>query len=158
VVIGCVLAAGLVPGLAASLQSLPAVFWRDAQIDLEATVASLAACLLLGAFVAALSRSMGVSLAMSVVWMPFENLLVVLLGVAVVLTNVDGLRQVSAFLLSANLNMLPQSLAPWRQVPVFLATPLVDVDSTHVVAVTLAYLAVFLGGSILLTWRRDISH
>ena len=94
----------------------------------------------------------------SVVWMPFENLLVVLLGVAVALTNVDGLRRVSAFLLSANLNLLPQALAPWREVPVFLATPLVDVNPTHVVAVTLSYLVIFLGGSILLTWRRDISH
>jgi ABC-2 type transport system permease protein len=158
VVIGCALAAGLVPGLAASLPSAPTVLWRDALLDLEATIGSLAACLLLGAFVAALSRSLSLSLAVSVVWMPFENLLVLLLGVAVALTNVDGLRQVSAFLLSANLNMLPQALAPWREVPVFLATPLVDVDSTHVVAVTLSYLAIFLGGSILLTWRRDISH
>jgi ABC-2 type transport system permease protein len=157
VVIGCALAALLVPGLAASVHSLPAVFWRDAMLDLAATIDSLAACLLLGAFVAALSRSLSMSLAMSVAWMPFENLLVVLLGVAAVLTNADGLRVVSAYLLSANLNILPQALEPWREVPVFLAAPLVNLDATRVVLVTLSYLAVFLGGSILLTWRRDIT-
>jgi hypothetical protein len=94
---------------------------------------------------------------MSVAWMPFENLLVVLLGITAALTSADGLRLISAYLLSANLNVLPQALEPWRQVPIILATPLVDVNSVHVLAVTLAYLVVFLGGAILLTWRRDIS-
>jgi hypothetical protein len=156
-VIGCVLAVVLVPGLAASLHSLPPVFWRDAGLDLAATADSMAACLLLGAFVAALSRSMTVSLTMSVAWMPFENLLVVLLGVTAALTSFDGVRGVSAFLLGPSLNLLPQALEPWREVPVFLATPLVDADVTHVLAVTITYLTIFLGGSILLTWRRDIA-
>jgi hypothetical protein len=155
--IGCALAAVLVPGLAASLPSLPAAFWRDAGLELAATADSLAACLLLGAFVAALSRSMTLSLTMSVAWMPFENLLVVLLGVTAALTSADGLRVVSAYLLAPNLNLLPQALEPWREVPVFLATPLVDLDATHILAVTLTYLLVFLGGSILLTWRRDVA-
>ena len=157
VVVGCVLAVALVPGLAGSLPSLPNVFWRDAGLDLLATIDSLAACLLLGAFVAAVSRSMTVSLAMSVAWMPFENLLVVLLGVATALSGADGLRVISAYLLSPNLNLLPQALEPWREVPVFLATPFVDTDLTHVLTVTFAYLVVFLGGSILLTWRRDVA-
>jgi ABC-2 type transport system permease protein len=155
---GCLLAVALVPGLAADLHTLPPVFWRDAELDLVATCFSLAACLLLGTFVAALSRSLSVSLAMSVAWLPFGNLLVLLIGLVVAVTNLDWLRQVTAYLLSANLNVLPQALAPWRQVPVFLATPLVDVGSAHVVAVTVGWLALFLGGSILLTWRRDVTH
>jgi ABC-2 type transport system permease protein len=158
VVIGCSMAVLLVPGLAASLSSLPPVFWRDAGLDLVATIDSLAACLLLGVFVAALSRSMSLSLAMSVAWLPFENLLVVLLGVTAVLTNAEAPRQISAYLLAANLNLLPQALEPWREFPVFLATPLVNLDSARVVLVTFCYLAIFLGGSILLTWRRDVSH
>jgi hypothetical protein len=157
VIIGCALALALVPGLAASLPSLPPVLWRDAGLDLAATADSLGACLLLGAFVAALSRSMTVSLTMAVAWMPFENLLVVLLGVTAALTTADGFRVVSAYLLSPNLNLLPQVLEPWREFPIFLATPLVDLDATHVLAVTLTYLTVFLGGSILLTWRRDVA-
>ena len=156
-VAGSALAVLLVPGLAASVHSLPAVFWQDAGLDLVSTTTSLAACLLLGVFVAALSRSLSLSLAMSVAWMPFENLLVLLLGVAAVLTNADSPRLVSRYVLSANLNALPQALEPWREVPIFLATPLVVVNWTHALAVTLVYLAVFLGGSVLLTWRRDIT-
>ena len=156
--VGCSLAVLLVPDLADNVHSLPAIFWRDAGLDLLSTTASLAACLLLGTFVAALSRSLSLSLAMSVAWMPFENLLVVLLGVTAALTSADGLRLISGYLLSANLNILPQALEPWREVPVFLATPLVDVSSIHALAVTLAYLVIFLGGSILLTWRRDVSR
>ncbi|MBO0684692.1 MAG: hypothetical protein J2P45_16180, partial [Candidatus Dormibacteraeota bacterium] len=108
---GCVLALLLVPGLAASLHTMPAVFWRDAGLNLAATTLSIAACLLLGAFVAALTRSSGVSLAMAVAWMPVENLLVLLIGVVVSVTNADGLMQLSAYLLSPNLNLLPQALA-----------------------------------------------
>ena len=157
VAVGGVLAMLLVPGLAASVHSLPAVFWKDAALDLLATVDSLTACVLLGAFIAALSRSLSLSVAMSVAWMPFENLLVGLLGVTAALTNAEGLRAISAFLLAPNLNFLPQALEPWREVPIFLPTPQADVDATQAVVVTLCYLAIFLGGSILLTWRRDVA-
>jgi ABC-2 type transport system permease protein len=156
--IGLVLGLILVPGLPAGLIHLPRVFWQDAWLDGEATVLSLAACLLLGTSLAAASRSLSFSLAAAVVWMPIENLLVLLLGLAVVMTGKDFFRQLSAYLLTPNLNVLPQALSPWREVPVILATPLVDVNARHALTVTIAYLGIFGLIAILLTWRRDVQQ
>jgi len=130
--------------------------WRDAVLNVVAIALSLAACVMLATFAAALGRSVVFGLGVALVWFPVENLAAVALSAFSAVTRQDTYDQLTAYLLSTNLNVMVQAVEPWRGSEVLLATPAVRVDGTHTIVVAAAYLVAFLAASVLLTWRRDV--
>jgi ABC-2 type transport system permease protein len=141
----------------AVLRAYPSL-WRDAGLNLAATSLSLAACVLMGTFVAVLGRSVVFGMAFALIWFPIENLATLVLPALSVITGQDTYAQVTGYLLSANLDAMVQALEPWRRTSVYLPTPSVPVDGPHALLVVGAYLGAFLVAALLLTWRRDVHH
>jgi ABC-2 type transport system permease protein len=129
---------------------------RDAGLNLVAVGLSLAACVLLGVFVATLGRSVAFGLALALVWFPVENVALLVLPALTVFTRMPLWDGLSPYLLGGNLNTMVQALEPERRAVAFLVSPEPQVDGRHALLVVAAYLAVFLAASLLLTWQRDI--
>jgi ABC-2 type transport system permease protein len=129
---------------------------RDAGLNLLAVGLSLAACVLLGVFVATLGRSVVFGLALALVWFPIDNIALLVLPALTVFTRMPLWDGVTPYLLGGNLNTMVQALEPGRRAVAFLVSPEPQVDGQHAVLVVAAYLTVFLAASLLLTWQRDI--
>ena len=141
----------------AAVAAAPAIA-RDAELNLLAVALSLAACVLLGVFVATLGRSLVFGLAFALVWFPVDNVALLVLPALTVFTRMPLWDGVTPYLLGGNLNTMVQALEPGRRAVAFLASPEPQVDGQHAVFVVAAYLTVFLAASLLLTWQRDIHH
>jgi ABC-2 type transport system permease protein len=133
-----------------------APLWRDLGLNLLAVAFSLAACVMLATFAAALGRSVVFGLGVALVWFPIENLAAVALSAVSAVTGQEAYDRLTAYLLSTNLNVMVQAVEPWRRSEVLLATPAVPVDGSHTILVAAAYIAALLAASLLLTWRRDV--
>jgi ABC-type transport system involved in multi-copper enzyme maturation permease subunit len=131
---------------------------RDAGLNLLAVGLSLAACVLLGVFVATLGRSVVFGLALALVWFPVDNIALLVLPALTVFTRMPLWDGVTPYLLGGNLNTMVQALEPGRRAVVFLVSPEPQVDGQHAILVVVAYLTVFLAATLLLTWQRDIHH
>ena len=75
------------------------------------------------------------------------------------ITHSDFWKNISAYLLGPNFNVMPTVLIPAQ----FKANsigipPLVDVDGTHTLLVTLGYAIIFAVVAVVLTWRRDVKE
>lgn len=141
----------------AAVAQAPAIS-RDAALNLLAVALSLAACVLLGVFVATVGRSVAFGLALALVWFPLENVGLLVLPALTVFTRMPVWDAVTPYLLGGNLNTMVQALEPGRRVVAFLVSPEPQVDGQHAVLVVAAYLAIFLAASLVLSWRRDIHH
>lgn len=139
----------------AAVAAAPAIL-RDAGLNLLAVGLSLAACVLLGVFVATLGRSVAFGLALALVWFPVDNVALLVLPALTVFTRMPLWDGMSPYLLGGNLNTMVQALEPGRRAVAFLVSPQPQVDGRHAVLVVAAYLTVFVAASLLLTWRRDI--
>jgi ABC-2 type transport system permease protein len=131
---------------------------RDVWPGLLAVGLSLAACVLLGVFLATLGRSIAFGLALALVWFPVDNVALLVLPALTVFTRMPLWEGMTPYLLGGNLNTMVQALEPGRRAVAFLVSPEPQVDGPHAVLVVTAYLAVFLAASLLLTWQRDIHH
>lgn len=131
---------------------------RDAGLNLLAVGLSLAACALLGVFVATLGRSVVLGLALALVWFPVDNVALLVLPALTVFTRMPLWDGLTPYLLGGNLNAMVQALEPGRRAVAFLVSPQPQVDGQHAVLMVAAYLTVFLAASLLLTAQRDIHH
>jgi len=141
----------------AAAAAAPAIS-RDAGLNLLAVGLSLAACVLMGVFVATLGRSVVFGLALALVWFPVDNVATLVLPALTVFSRMPLWDGLTPYLLGGNLNTMVQALEPGRRAVAFLVSPEPQVDGQHAVLVVAAYLTVFLAASLLLTWRRDIHH
>jgi ABC-type transport system involved in multi-copper enzyme maturation permease subunit len=141
----------------AAVVAAPAIS-QDAWLNLVAVGLSLAACVLLGVFVATLGRSIVFGLALALVWFPVDNVAMLVLPALTLFTRMPVWDGVTPYLLGGNLNTMVQALEPGRRAVAFLVSPEPQVDGQHAVLVVVAYLVVFLTASLLLTWQRDIHH
>ena len=139
----------------AAVAAAPAIS-RDVGLNLLAVGLSLAACVLLGVFLATLGRSVAFGLAFALVWFPVDNIALLVLPALTVFTRMPLWDGVTPFLLGGNLNTMVQALEPGRRAVAFLVSPEPQVDGQHAVLVVAAYLTVFLAASLLLTRQRDI--
>jgi ABC-2 type transport system permease protein len=131
---------------------------RDVGPNLLAVGLSLAACVLLGAFLATVGQSVAFGLAVALVWFPLDNIALLVLPALTVFTHMPLWDGLTPYLLGGNLNTMVQALEPGRRAVAFLVSPEPQVDGQHAVLVVVAYLTVFLAASLLLTWQRDIHH
>jgi ABC-2 type transport system permease protein len=132
------------------------VISRDVGLNLLAVALSLAACVLLGVFLATLGRSVAFGLALALVWFPVENVGLVVLPALTTFTHMPVWDGVTPYILGGNLNTMVQALEPGRRTVAFLVSPEPQVDGQHALVVVGAYLVVFLAASLVLSWRRDI--
>jgi ABC-type transport system involved in multi-copper enzyme maturation permease subunit len=128
---------------------------RDVVLNLLAVGLSLAACVLMGVFVASVGRSVVFGLAIALVWFPVDNVGLLVLPALTAFTHNGLWESVTPYLLGGNLNTMVQALEPWRRTVVFFAAPEPQVDAAHATLVVASYLAVFLAASLVLSWRRD---
>ena len=137
------------------LTSLPSDLWHYAALQLLVALISIGVCILLGTAAAVVGRSLAFGLSAALAFFPTDNFGTIVLSLLNRVTGKSFWNQVSAYLLGPNLNQLPGTLEPHRQVRAAFAVPLVKVDAAHSLAVVAAYAAVFLAVSVVLTWRRD---
>ncbi|MFL5657524.1 MAG: hypothetical protein ACJ8CB_25495 [Ktedonobacteraceae bacterium] len=116
--------------------------------------------ILLATALSVVGRSLSFGLSASLAWFPADNVgSLIFLMLAFRITHSDFWRNVSAYLLGPNLNVMPAVLLPAQLKANSIGiTPLVDVDGTHTLLVTLVYALIFAVVAVVLTWRRDVKE
>ncbi len=154
----------VVLGLAGNLDPLKAItpqFWSDMRLYTLTVVISTVVVTLLAVGVTVVSRSLTVGLSVGMCWFLADNILSEILTFVSLLTHQDLWKNITAYLLGPNLNVMAQELVPgfFGQPALTIGTrPAVSVDGTHTLVVTLVYGLVFLGATIVLLWRRDVTE
>ena len=128
--------------------------WHDLGLSLVVALVSVVVNILLASAAGVVGRSLAFGLGAALGFFPADNFGTIVLTLLNRLTNQNFWKDVTAYLLGPNLNVLPSKLIPGQRAA--FAQPLVPVDTTHVVAVIAVYAAVFLIASIVLTARRDV--
>jgi len=116
--------------------------------------------ILLAAAVTIVGRSLSFGLSASLGWFTADTLgSFIFLTLAFRITRSDFWLNISAYLLGPNLNVIPTVLIPAQFKANSLGIPpLVPVDGTHTLLVTLGYAIVFAVTAVVLTWRRDVKE
>jgi ABC-2 type transport system permease protein len=110
-----------------------------------------------------LGRSLTFGLSAAMAWFPADNLVIVIMLLGYRLTRNDFWRNITAYFLGPNLNVMPKVILPAHLTQAVGAdsigmAPNVTVDATHTLLVTLVYALVFLVHSLSLTWKRDVKE
>jgi hypothetical protein len=120
---------------------------------------SMGVTILLAMAVSVVGRSLSFGLGAALAWFPADNIGIVLFVLGYRVTHNDFWQNVTAYFLGPNLNVMPTVLLPANiQANSIGITPLVNVDGTHAVLVTLVYAVIFAVVAIVLTWRRDVKE
>jgi zinc transporter ZupT len=115
--------------------------------------------ILLAAAVSVLGRSLSFGLTVAVAWFPADNLGTVIMLLANRLTHNDFWLNITGYFLGPNLNVMPTVVIADPKASFALgAPPLVQVDGTHTLLVTLVYALIFAVVAAVLTWRRDVKE
>src|ERR1700694_1591566 len=99
-------------------------------------------------------RSLAFGLGAALAFFPADNFGIIIMSLLNRLANQHFWRDVPAYLLGPNLNVLQPLLLPNQRAA--FAEPLIKVDATHALVVVGIYAAVFLAVSMVLTARRDV--
>lgn len=149
----------VVTGNLNAITGASATVWRDMGVYLLTVLISLGVTILMSAAVTVLVRSFAVGLSTSIAWFPVDNILGIILVIAYALTRNDFWRNVSAYLLGPNLNVMAGEVAHvQREAWMFGQGPQVPVDGNHTLAVAGVYAAVFLFVALFFTWKRDVKE
>jgi ABC-2 type transport system permease protein len=140
--------------------TLTSTFWSDTANYLLTVLISMGVTILLAMAVAVASRSLAIGLSAALAWFPADNVgSFIFLTLAYRLTGNTAWQNISAYLLGPNLNQMPSALARDPSLTTTIGIPpLVNVDGTHTLLVTLAYAIVFLAVAVILTWKRDVKE
>lgn len=158
-ILTCALVAILTGNLNA-LNALTSTFWSNTWLYVLSVLISMGVTILLAAAVSVVGRSLSFGLSAALAWFPADNIgSFIFLTLAFRLTHSDFWKNISAYLLGPNLNVMPTVLIPaqFKANSIGIA-PLVDVDGTHTLLVTLGYAIVFAVVAVVLTWRRDVKE
>lgn len=149
----------VITGNLQAITSLSSTVWHDLGIYVLTILVSLGATILMATAVTVLFRSLAGGLSVAIAWFPVDNIATVILTLAFLLTKNDFWRNVSAYLLGPNLNVMAGAVAGvQREAWAFGQGPLVQVDGTHTLVVAAVYSAIFLVLAIYLTWKRDVKE
>jgi ABC-2 type transport system permease protein len=141
-----------------AISSLTADFWQNAGLYTLSIAISMAATILLAAFLTVLGRSLAFGLSFSIAWFPVDNILVSIMSLAFLLTQNTFWQKITAYFLGPNLNVMPMLLPHNPVWDALGAGPLVTVDGTHTLIVTLVYAVIFIAAAIALLLKRDIKE
>ncbi len=116
----------------------------------------IVAVVLLGLAAGVLSRSLPVGIAASMMFFPIDNAATFILLLLQRFLHQDIWAQITAYLLGPNLNVMLHAIEPDHTARAAFAVPAVDVSSTHVLLVTLAWSLVLLAAAVVPGWLRDV--
>ena len=140
-----------------ALNTLTSAFWSDIWVYILTIMISMGASILLAAAMSAIGRSQVFGLSASLAWFPADNFGTIIMLLVFRLTHNDFWQNITGYFLGPVLNNMPTSLLPKGAATVGI-TPLVTVDATHALLVTLAYSVIFAAVAIFLTWKRDVQE
>ncbi|MHB8599131.1 MAG: hypothetical protein ACYDER_20255 [Ktedonobacteraceae bacterium] len=139
------------------LNAATSTFWSDTGMFMVTVLISMGATILLAMAVTTIGRSLSFGLSFALSWFAIDNFGVIIMTLAFRLTGNNFWQNVTAYFLGPNLNVMQSLLVGSHPTPVGIA-PLVTVDGTHTLVVTLVYSAIFAVTAIVLTWRRDVKE
>ena len=150
----------IVTGNLNALNVLTSTFWSNTWLYVLAVLISMGVTILLAAAVTVVGRSLSFGLSASLGWFTADTLgSFIFLTLAFRITHSDFWLNISAYLLGPNLNAMPTVLIPAQFKANSLGIPpLVPVDGTHTLLVTLGYAIVFAVTAVVLSWRRDVKE
>ncbi|MDQ6773884.1 MAG: ABC transporter permease [Candidatus Dormibacteraeota bacterium] len=139
-------------GSLTAVASLPSWVWRDVGVHVLTAAISLSVCALIGSAASAVGRSMAFGMAVAIGFFPASNFVTEV--ISIFSARKPGFwAQLTTYLLSANLNVLPETLGHLRES--MFTRPLIPVDVAHSLAVIGAYCLAFLAVGAVAS-RRDI--
>jgi ABC-2 type transport system permease protein len=135
---------------------LDSSLWHDVGIYIGTIGISMGATILVATAFSVLGRSLAFGLSFALIWFPLDNILTGVMAVVYRLTNNDFWQNITAYFLGPNLNVMINVITQreWS----FGASPLVPVDSTHTLVVTIVYALIFAVTAFVLTWKRDVKE
>lgn len=139
------------------LNAATSTFWSDTGMLLVTVLISMGATILLAMAVTTIGRSLSFGLSFALSWFAIDNFGVIIMTLAYRLTANNFWQNVTAYFLGPNLNVMQSLLVGSHPTPVGI-TPLVTVDGTHTLVVTLVYSLIFAVTAVVLTWRRDVKE
>jgi ABC-2 type transport system permease protein len=149
----------VITGSLTPLTSLASSVWHDMGVYVLTVMVSMGASILMASAITVLVRSLAGGLSASVAWFPADNILGIILVIAFELTKNDFWKNVSAYLLGPNLNVMAGAVANQQHGAwAFGSGPLVIVDGTHTLFVAAVYAVIFAAAAIVLTWKRDVKE
>lgn len=142
-----------------ALNALNSTFWSNTWLYVLSVLTSLGVTILLATAVTVLGRSLSFGLSASLAWFPADNIGIIFMMLGFRLTHNDFWRNATAYFLGPILNVMPTVLIPAQfKANSIGITPLVDVDGTHTLLVTLVYAVIFAAVAVVLTWKRDVKE
>ena len=154
----------VVLGLSGNLDPLKSItpqFWSDMRLYTLTVIVSTVVVTLLAMGVTVVGRSLTIGLSVGMCWFLADNIASELLTFVSMLTHQDLWKNITTYLLGPNLNEMAPELLPQAFGNTALtigAKPAVPIDGTHTLVVTAIYGLVFLGATIVLLWRRDVTE
>jgi ABC-type transport system involved in multi-copper enzyme maturation permease subunit len=140
------------------LHLLSSTDWQHVATEIEVIGISMGATILLATVLTVLGRSMAFGMSLALIWFPVDNILVGILALVGTLTANIGPNSIwfniTAYLLGPNINALTALLNGSETG--FGSVPLITIDATHALVVTLVYSAIFAIAAFVLTARRDV--
>jgi ABC-type transport system involved in multi-copper enzyme maturation permease subunit len=140
-----------------ALNALTSAFWSDIWVYILTIMISMGVSILLAAAMSAIGRSQVFGLSASLAWFPADNFGTIIMLLVFRLTHNNFWQNITGYFLGPVLNTMPSSLLPKGASTVGI-TPLVNVDGTQALLVTLAYAIIFAAVAIFLTWKRDVQE
>ncbi len=128
--------------------------WHDLGLSLLTALVSIAICILVATAGAVVGRSLAFGMGVALGFFPSDNFGTVVMSLLSRLTNQGFWKEVTAYFLGPNLNIMEAKLIPGQRAA--FAEPLVNVTATHMWVVIAAWAVGFLLVSIVLTARRDV--
>lgn len=158
-----IMACGLVAILMGNLHALnvlTSTFWSNTWLYVLSVLISMGANILLATALTIIGRSLSFGLGAALGWYPADTLgSFIFLTLAYRITHSDFWLNISAYLLGPNLNAMAAALLPAQLKANSIGpTPLVPVDGTHTLLVTLGYAVVSAVVAVVLTWKRDVKE
>lgn len=149
----------VVTGNLNAITNLSSTVWHDMGVYVLTILISMGVTMLMAMAISVLFRSLAGGLSASIAWFPADNIVGIILLLAFDLTKNDFWKNISAYLLGPNLNVMAGAVAGQvRSAWAFGSPPLVTVDSNHTLLVALVYAAIFTTVALILTWKRDVKE
>ncbi len=149
----------LLTGNLSALPALNAPVWHDIGVYVLTILVNMGVTILMTTAITVLFRSFAGGLSASIAWFPVDNILGLILTIAFFLTKNDFWRNVSAYLLGPNLNIMAGMVAKVQHTAwAFGTAPLVQVDGNHTLLTAAIYALIFAFIAFFLTWKRDVKE
>lgn len=141
------------------LNHLPTDYLYHCWLYLVTILISMGTTILMTTAFSVLGHSMVFGLSAGLAFFPADNIGSTFMLLGYELTKNDGWKNITAYFLGPNLNVMAPAMLPANiHIEALGTSPLVTVDATHTLLVTLVYAIIFAAIALIVTWRRDVKE